>query len=167
MPRQTKAKLTFTCIVCSTEFSIWPSQVKHRNAGKYCSRSCYDTARSESKLCTVCGKEYFLGRQHRKNDSNKYCSPTCQHIGQRGEHYKENRSTYPKSFKKAREEVIEFQKGRCLFCGKPGKDVHHVNYDKQDCCFFNLVLLCKSCHTKTNYERDFWEERIKHIIGCW
>lgn len=158
--------VTVICNYCNKEFKTHPSQIKYRG-GKFCSRACYDASRRIQKICAVCGKSYSFGRKHRSNKNSKYCSSFCQHIGFRGEHYKENRSTYPTEFKKIRLEIIKLQNGKCLICGKNADCVHHINYDKQDSCSLNLVLLCRSCHTKTNYDRDFWETRINHIIGLW
>jgi len=42
----------------------------------------------------------------------------------------------------------------CAECGKPqgdiAHDVHHIDYNKQNCNPDNLITLCKSCHMKTN-----------------
>ena len=35
-------------------------------------------------------------------------------------------------------------------------DVHHIDYDKKNCNPNNLITLCKSCHFKTNYNREYW-----------
>jgi len=35
-------------------------------------------------------------------------------------------------------------------------DVHHIDYDKQNCNPENLISLCRSCHVKTNYNREYW-----------
>jgi 5-methylcytosine-specific restriction endonuclease McrA len=35
-------------------------------------------------------------------------------------------------------------------------DVHHIDYDKNNCSPENLVSLCRSCHMKTNYNREYW-----------
>lgn len=42
--------------------------------------------------------------------------------------------------------------------------VHHIDYNKQNCEESNLILLCSSCHTKTNFHRDFWENKYKNIM---
>jgi hypothetical protein len=34
--------------------------------------------------------------------------------------------------------------------------IHHIDYDKKNCSPDNLISLCGSCHTKTNYNRDEW-----------
>lgn len=52
----------------------------------------------------------------------------------------------------------------CGICGeKDAKWVHHINYDKQDQTPTNLITLHNSCHTKTNYERESWEEFFTFI----
>jgi len=35
-------------------------------------------------------------------------------------------------------------------------DVHHIDYNKENCDPANLISLCKSCHIKTNRERERW-----------
>jgi len=40
-------------------------------------------------------------------------------------------------------------------------DVHHVDYDKNNLNPNNLIALCRSCHTKTNYNRKYWIEYFK------
>lgn len=38
-------------------------------------------------------------------------------------------------------------------------DVHHKDYNKKNLNPKNLISLCRSCHTKTNFNREYW---IKH-----
>lgn len=57
---------------------------------------------------------------------------------------------------------------KCFLCGKTkeqnGKnlDVHHVNYDKDCICNSSceFIPLCRSCHIKTNFNRNYWEDLI-------
>lgn len=35
-------------------------------------------------------------------------------------------------------------------------DVHHIDYNKDNLNPNNLITLCKSCHSKTNNNRDYW-----------
>jgi hypothetical protein len=50
----------------------------------------------------------------------------------------------------------------CQLCGKLqgdwAFDVHHIDYNKENCNPNNLTTLCRSCHLKTNSNRDFWKE---------
>lgn len=55
----------------------------------------------------------------------------------------------------------------CEFFGKGGRKVtgrsmhvHHIDYDKKNNTKCNLLLLCSSCHMKTNYNREEWQGRL-------
>lgn len=45
----------------------------------------------------------------------------------------------------------------CQVCGEQ-EDlmIHHIDYNKKNSDPDNLVTLCRSCHTKTNYNRNNW-----------
>lgn len=42
-------------------------------------------------------------------------------------------------------------------------DVHHIDYDKHNIKPNNLISLCKSCHTKTNFNRSYWIKYFTNI----
>lgn len=65
---------------------------------------------------------------------------------------------YPIEFKRAKKIIRILYKETCQLCGEKGKDIHHVDYDKQNNNFSNLVCLCRSCHIKTNYDRETWKK---------
>ncbi len=54
----------------------------------------------------------------------------------------------------------------CQNCGKSQKqelkdlnrklDVHHIDYNKNNCKKNNLIALCHKCNIKANYNRDYW-----------
>jgi len=79
-----------------------------------------------------------------------------------------------------RRRVRAFFGNVCLECGSPqhGRllSVHHVHYNKKLCCDTTprtLVPLCKSCHSKTNSDREYWSEHFQEIVDtyyggkCW
>jgi hypothetical protein len=39
-------------------------------------------------------------------------------------------------------------------------DIHHIDYNKKNNLFENLIPLCKICHGKTNYDRENWQKRL-------
>lgn len=51
---------------------------------------------------------------------------------------------------------------QCQLCNTPQSelsillDVHHTDYNKENCDPDNLISLCKSCHIKTNRQREQW-----------
>lgn len=42
-------------------------------------------------------------------------------------------------------------------------DIHHIDYDKFNLNSENLISLCRVCHIKTNYNRNYW---INHFKGA-
>jgi hypothetical protein len=49
----------------------------------------------------------------------------------------------------------------CQMCWEHEKerafDVHHIDYNKKNCTPSNLVTLCHRCHTRTNSNRQYWQ----------
>jgi len=41
-------------------------------------------------------------------------------------------------------------------------DVHHIDYNKDNCDPSNLLSLCRNCHVKTNYNRKYWRDYFKN-----
>jgi hypothetical protein len=80
----------------------------------------------------------------------------------------------PKFTREFKERVRAFFGRTCVECGKlEGENgerlhVHHVNFRKDACCAADVtplfVLLCKSCHSKTNHNRVFWEYWFTEMI---
>ncbi len=56
----------------------------------------------------------------------------------------------------------------CKLCLLPqwdvAHDVHHIDYDKQNCDPKNLITLCKSCHAKTNHNRNKWKKFFEDCV---
>lgn len=189
-------KLTHKCDWCGKVFEITPSRLKN-NSTNCCSEVCRKKLTSKiyrgenhhlwnrvTKTCLYCGKEYTVP-QSLKNTS-KYCSRKCQtkymgrlYSGENSPNWKGGISFEPycpKFNRGFKERVRDFWNHECGFCGKSEENngkklaVHHVNYDKMVCCN-NVaplfILLCESCHTKTNYNRDYWEEMFTNYIMIW
>ena len=70
---------------------------------------------------------------------------------------------YPQEFDRySRLEVKERDNYTCQLCLYRGEEkdknltVHHIDYDKQNCNINNLIVLCRSCNSKVNADRNFW-----------
>ncbi len=72
-----------------------------------------------------------------------------------------------------KERVREFWGYKCGISGKHQNEekrklaVHHINYNKQTCCTKDTPLfipLSHSWHSKTNYNRKYWEEILTNYI---
>jgi hypothetical protein len=69
---------------------------------------------------------------------------------------------YASSFdKELRTEIRKRDEFTCAICFQNGYDVHHVDYDKQNSDATNLITLCRSCHAKTNFNRESWKAFFK------
>ena len=79
--------------------------------------------------------------------------------------------------KKLKQQVLERDNYECLNPNcehlSEGLDCHHIDYDKKNNNLENLIILCDSCHTKTNdkKKRQYWIEfyqniMINRIIDC-
>lgn len=78
---------------------------------------------------------------------------------------------YPLGWTKTYKEQIRFRdKYTCQICGcsetecRRKLDIHHINYDKKNITPKNLISLCRSCHMKTNYNKQYWKKILKWAI---
>lgn len=54
----------------------------------------------------------------------------------------------------------------CILCSSQTRllDVHHVDYYKRNSDPLNLVTLCRPCHSKTNFQRGYWQQVFDAVI---
>lgn len=50
----------------------------------------------------------------------------------------------------------------CQICNRYGNQVHHIDYDKNNCEVSNLITLCVGCHGRTNKNRIYWIKLFKN-----
>lgn len=79
----------------------------------------------------------------------------------------------PKWTPEFRNRIRAFFNYECVICGKSTEEnnrelcCHHVEYNKQACCDgkpVHFAALCRSCHGKTNHNKEQWQEIIHRII---
>ena len=70
-----------------------------------------------------------------------------------------------------KEAVRERDDYTCQLCGceqllgGQKLDVHHIHYDKAN-CYPDVVVLCRSCNTNVNGDRNYWEQYFEdQLIG--
>lgn len=72
---------------------------------------------------------------------------------------------YPSNWDFIRLVIIERDGHSCRLClSTDGLHVHHVNYEPSDCRWENLLTLCVSCHTRTNFDRDYWQRYLTTLV---
>lgn len=112
-----------------------------------------------------------------KKRSKEYCIKMSQRqIGDKNHAWKGGlsfRKYCPKFNNDLKERVREFFGRQCFICTKSEMDngvklaVHHVNFDKMVCCNDVeplFVPLCMSCHSKTQHDRDYWQNRLEEEL---
>jgi len=69
---------------------------------------------------------------------------------------------YSIEFFRLRDFIKERDNYRCQYCGdnKSRLDIHHIDYNKDNNFINNLITLCASCHSKTNYKREEWKKEF-------
>jgi len=167
-----KRQVQVTCEQCGKTFSINAAQTERR----FCSRGCralwlgelqagqdHPGYNSEERACLQCGKPIQVTKGYREKGWGQFCNRQCQALYQVGANspaWKGGLSfePYPPEFNdRLKRPVWARDRGICRCgCGQPGADVHHVDYDKENNSLGNLVLLAKSCHGKTNFNREHW-----------
>ena len=129
------------------------------------------------KNCTECGKVKWvvasrMDRErhfHSKKCAAKWYSKNF--VGELTPNWQGGKSfePYPHGWKKALKTEIRSRDGFvCQICGKSQDDngrlldVHHIDYNKDNLSEENLISLCRNCHSRTNANRDYWQEYFSH-----
>jgi hypothetical protein len=154
-------KKEIVCPKCNNIFLVDPGDTRR----KFCSRDCQNTARQNRVIlvCSICGIEYIRQASRAKRGEKDFCSATCYHTWAVGENIGTwNGGTsfnpYPTTFNKSFKRLIrERDCYICAICNKRGNCVHHINYVKDDVHPKNCITLCRSCHGKTNSNREYWK----------
>lgn len=72
--------------------------------------------------------------------------------------------------KSLKEQVRDRDDHICQLCGKTEQEnnqtlcVHHITYNKKNLDLKLLISLCYVCHTKTNYNRKYWQKYLSDIV---
>jgi len=143
------------CLSCGTDFHVKQSQIDS-GKGKYCSRICYMRVRSEWMKDRSYNPAYRTDFKLHKNPNWKG-----------GLSFE----PYALGWNKTYREQIRYRDGyRCLICGvsevENGRklSIHHIDYNKKSIEPKNLITVCVRCHSKTNYQREFWKKHLKEVM---
>jgi len=78
---------------------------------------------------------------------------------------------YCKLFNKSLKEAVRNRDNRlCQLCNKTEEEnkekqtVHHIHYDKEN-CEPDLITLCRSCNSKVNINRDYYEKLFMNMLN--
>lgn len=74
--------------------------------------------------------------------------------------YKINRKAKHLTFRR----IILHRDNNTCVCGKPGNIVHHIDYDNFNDIPKNTITVCRKCHTKTNWNREYWKSFFSEYL---
>ena len=113
--------------------------------------------------------------EHRKKLRENHAN----YFGKNNPNWQGGSSFEPYSFDfniKLKETIRKRDKYICQKCGIKQKDniignkqqkldIHHINYNKQNCKEDNLIALCHKCNTKVNFNRDYYYAYFIYIYN--
>jgi len=115
------------------------------------------------------GQKLALGYKHSKEHNRKISEAER---GEKGHNWQGGKSFEPYSIDwtdTLRQSIRERDHYICQLCNKPQcnrlHSVHHIDYDKKNCCPENLITLCVSCNFKVNFNREKWINYFKKPKG--
>jgi hypothetical protein len=114
-----------------------------------------------------CGKSFY---QPPSRSDRPFCSQKCsfEHlVGENAPNWMGGKSfePYPPTFNaRFKRMICKRDNYTCKICKGYGNNIHHINYVKDDTNPENCVTLCRSCHTKTNFNREYWIEYFAKLM---
>ncbi len=141
-------KVTLTCVKCSVEFDVKPSEAKTR---KFCSQQC--RIQRPDQICEQCGASFRV-KPYRVG-SARFCSTKC--MGERrylGNHPHDKRIRQSTAYKLWRKSVFERDDYTCQGCGQRGGylEADHIKpfafYPDLRFDLDNGRTMCQPCHHK-------------------
>jgi len=107
---------------------------------------------------------------------NKKCQ-SCSKKGELNPNWIDGRNNflYPHEFNdKLKYEIRNRDNFECQLCELTEEEhvlmyscvlhIHHIDYDKQNCEKSNLITLCNHCNCRVNFNRKYWEEKLKKQV---
>ena len=171
------------CEVCGKEFGVYGNR---RKTARFCSMKCRNIAFSGTRnhrfnqreyICGFCGK-LFMGRGGLEGDGmNHYCSGLCADSAQSKRMMAEGNTNWrggignsPWSYefgRKLKKHIKSRDRYSCRYCGKQNcvLHIHHIDYNKKNNEYNNLISLCENCHGKTGYKRKYWKKRLSNLLN--
>ena len=176
------------CSNCNKKFERPINNHRKNQKNRFCSIDCMSDFRKDNgnpcykggkveNFCLVCGDKFYTPKKD--TERRKTCSMECRNIyisewqkkycwliglpSDLHPNWKGGTSfdQYPKEFYNIKEEILQ-RDCRCIECdNEEDLCVHHIDYDKKNNKEENLIILCRSCHSKTNYNRNYWNKRYE------
>ena len=172
-----KTKQVKYCIDCGKEIKrfstrCFPCRLKF-SRGKNAAH--WQNAKIETQ-CNNCKKTIIRYKFEFEDRKKLFCSKECAdkyYCGSNAPLWRGGISfePYPLGWNRTFKEQIRYRDGyKCRLCGIPEIEcntklhIHHIDYDKKNVNYQNLISLCFKCHPKTNTDRNYWEEYFNKTL---
>lgn len=182
-----KDKSKFCCKKCQAEYlkgknhksNCRCASCKNKNGETLIGKDNPSWRGGKSKIkCQNCNKEFeeWVSQLHKNNFCCKQCYGKWLSDTNRGENHPNWRGGYslkhyPQEFnKELKKKIRERDDHTCQECNKTEQELgytlicHHIDYNKKNNSDDNLISLCRSCHAKTNFNRENWTEYYKNKV---
>jgi hypothetical protein len=142
---------------------IWIVRLHCKDCGKQLGQNAHLDGNIYCLACSRQGeRNHYFGKHH--TEETKGIMSLIH--GGTGIPYEYNR--YPKEFHEIKVQIRNRDNHRCQNCGMTEEehltvygrvlDVHHIDYNKQNCNSNNLITTCMCCNIRANYNRDYWKK---------
>jgi len=174
------------CLHCDKKIKVIRSYLKLKR-DTFCSKKCKQLFKIKkyTVFCAICRNKIILKPGVHVNHKYRLCSKECYIIFQSKRMKGKNnpawidgmsddryRKQYPLEFNNnLRDFIRKRDQYKCQNenCGIPQKECfrklncHHIDYNKKNNDPINLIALCEKDHTKSNYNRKYWQEYYENI----
>jgi len=150
------------------------TRVKHPK-GMLGKKHTEETKKKQSEAIKGSRNPFYM-KKHKAEFKNKHSNKLKEEGKWKGENNPKfnNWSSYKpycKRFNKNLKEAVRERDNRlCQLCSKNEAEnkekqtVHHVHYDKEN-CYPDLICLCRSCNSKVNGNRDYYEKLFMNMLN--
>jgi hypothetical protein len=148
----------------SLETEFKKGKMSEKQLGK--NNSYWKGGVTKTKYCIDCGKkliDYYAKRCKKCFGISKRGENHHNWLG--GKSFEPYTTDWTKSLKRS---IRERDKYICQICNRQQEEVvfcvHHIDYNKLNCNPNNLITLCRSCHVKTNINREYWKKYFNKYL---
>jgi hypothetical protein len=142
------------------------SKIKLKQSSGLCKKCCINSGRFKAGVSIKKSEEHKrkIGIANKRTDNKKRGENHYNWRG--GKTFEEYSVSWTKSLKIS---IRERDRYCCRLCGEKQDDishcVHHIDYNKKNCNPDNLITLCFFCHSKTNFNREYWSDKLNKLNG--
>lgn len=175
--RYAASRIDRVCQQCGGSFTITKADAR-KSPAVFCTRKCKNAAQRKEPVerkCIACGIIFFVYPYvGRDTGRGKYCSNKCKNqdrsrrfSGPNSGMWRGGTSFEPYGLEwtaELKERIRDRDSHHCAICRLPAKIVHHIDYCKTNNSPENLVVVCGSCHGRTNNEREYWQRTLTSLM---